>query len=842
MCIYVFRGARTIALWLSAFIVLMVLSSCGSTTTTPNSNPDLSPEAKYPMQTLEGLNIDLAVTGAEQFYAFELEPQGARSIHLKLRVTGADNANEAALYVNNNGPLKLFAKQFSKDAGSSQISWYLASEWFKSGSNELRFVQASGDGFAITQGSVQLSDDVAEEMIMLDTEPEPGLEPSPSPEPTPTPSPEPSPAPVAAEFPLVLSNNADLRTNLRVEKPVNATDVVLILNVLDPDNAAEGELYINGNGPIILFEALLSEATQGSGNNDGKTLDISLETPLSWWKQGENSLRFKHLVTAGFTVNSAKLDFTVPAPAPSPEPTPAPSPAPVPSPSPEPSPTPDANFPLVLTNNADLTTSLTVSKPQNSSKALLTLNVFDPDNQNEGELYINDNGPYMLFGDLGEGSNDETLDITLELPVAWWKEGKNSLRFRHIATGGYTVNSVKLSFATTSPVPSPSPEPSPSPAPAPAPVPSPAPSGLGMWDTQLNFEPITRPSVRVQDLGLAPWQTVTRNDITYMGLPRIDANGSSSPYPKSNRMYESRDGKTVLALRMYPFTIIDVLNRTEKTLNINVSLREAMFLYESPKILASTKDTRIIEIDLDGRYELIYDFRGFDGRNTDQVTIGSFEGSQSYDDRVIPVVLQQGNDHVAVLLNRETKRIISFQRRVNGWSEVGTTAIDWFNTDPTGQYGIYNLKNWLAFSRTNDKKYLRPIVSFNQSLNQELNTLLSVGEHADFFIFQGKPFMISQTAKLVDVTTGASSNVPNIGWGHLGGRTKVDGVYLFDSKNYYVELRTAYDHSKSIPIAQHNVESQYSIASPSGKYGMISYMKNGGLETVIWTLGPRWVK
>ena len=52
------------------------------------------------------------------------------------------------------------------------------------------------------------------------------------------------------------------------------------------DIADEGELEINGNGPVQLFE------DQGLEDNDNQTIPITLVTPSAWWKDGANTLRF----------------------------------------------------------------------------------------------------------------------------------------------------------------------------------------------------------------------------------------------------------------------------------------------------------------------------------------------------------------------------------------------------------------------------------------------------------------------------------------------------------------------------------------------------------------------
>ena len=93
-------------------------------------------------------------------------------------------------------------------------------------------------------------------------------------------------------------------------KIVGATGSQLRMEVYDADGAGEGQLWINGNGPVQLFGA------QGvaANNNIPKTLFFAV--PVAWWKEGENVLRFVHSSADGFEVRSASVSFIVPLLAP----------------------------------------------------------------------------------------------------------------------------------------------------------------------------------------------------------------------------------------------------------------------------------------------------------------------------------------------------------------------------------------------------------------------------------------------------------------------------------------------------------------------------------------------
>jgi hypothetical protein len=91
---------------------------------------------------------------------------------------------------------------------------------------------------------------------------------------------------------------------LSLSKPANTTATTPVsLRVYDADFTNEGALYINGNGPIALFPG-------GSSSRDGVVSTIKLTTTSSWWQNGNNSLRFVHLKTNGYRIDSITINFT----------------------------------------------------------------------------------------------------------------------------------------------------------------------------------------------------------------------------------------------------------------------------------------------------------------------------------------------------------------------------------------------------------------------------------------------------------------------------------------------------------------------------------------------------
>ncbi len=99
--------------------------------------------------------------------------------------------------------------------------------------------------------------------------------------------------------------------------------------------------------------------------------------------------------------------------------------------------------------------TVTVNKPVNASNGLITLLAYDADTADEGELVINGNTAIPLFGAAGVlGNNRKSATITISTPASYWRDGNNTLLFRHTRTGGYIIDDVTVLFEV-SPVTSP---------------------------------------------------------------------------------------------------------------------------------------------------------------------------------------------------------------------------------------------------------------------------------------------------------------------------------------------------------------------------------------------------
>ena len=201
------------------------------------------------------------------------KPSGAEGIaKMTMIVFDADNSNEGTLEINGNAPIQLFGEQgtWRNDRKTLAISFDTPTEWWLDGMNTLRFSHTRSGGFRVDSAWVEFDN-------------------------------------VSTGFPVVLQGRnlpEETTTSLQISKPSGTTGTaILTLTVFDPDASDEGELEINGNGPIALF------GDQGTWKNDRKTISIALNTPTAWWINGMNVLRFVHTRTGGYRVENAMVEF-----------------------------------------------------------------------------------------------------------------------------------------------------------------------------------------------------------------------------------------------------------------------------------------------------------------------------------------------------------------------------------------------------------------------------------------------------------------------------------------------------------------------------------------------------
>ena len=218
-----------------------------------------------------------------------------------------------------------------------------------------------------------------------------------------------------------------------VNKPANAVNGLLTLVAYDADFTNEGELVINGNTAIPLFGAA------GVRTNDRNSANITISTPAAHWKDGNNTLLFRHISTQGYVIDDVTVVFELDTNA-SPETNPKVSTG---------SSLTGGLFPVDMTGPVpeEASVNVTVNKPANAVNGLLTLVAYDADFTNEGELVINGNTAIPLFGAAGVRTNDRnSANITISTPAAHWKDGNNTLLFRHISTQGYAIYDATVLF------------------------------------------------------------------------------------------------------------------------------------------------------------------------------------------------------------------------------------------------------------------------------------------------------------------------------------------------------------------------------------------------------------
>jgi hypothetical protein len=112
----------------------------------------------------------------------------------------------------------------------------------------------------------------------------------------------------ALDFPVNLFGSPESEKTVFVNLtiPIDIQDSVIYkITAFDADHGgedpAEGEFYINGNGPLDLFPG----ANQANGNN--VINDFTLNIPSSWLVDGANELRFVRLYSTGFQIEAATI-------------------------------------------------------------------------------------------------------------------------------------------------------------------------------------------------------------------------------------------------------------------------------------------------------------------------------------------------------------------------------------------------------------------------------------------------------------------------------------------------------------------------------------------------------
>ncbi len=210
-------------------------------------------------------------------------------------------------------------------------------------------------------------------------------------------------------------------------------------------------------------------------------------------------------------------------------------------------------FPIDLQTKAPAVKTAEISTvlPSDAQTAYLELIVFDADFSNEGELYINNKGPYPLFNlHANASNNDVNTNITLELPASWWQEGKNVLRFKLLDTQGFRIEQASVHFDSDLPPALPEPEtPTPEPAPNPSPEPQPEPSP----------EPTPNPEPEPQPEPKSPWKLVWSDEFDGTKLNTNSWSFRTGPWGKApeqqfytNNNHYLQNGRLVIEAKYQP--------------------------------------------------------------------------------------------------------------------------------------------------------------------------------------------------------------------------------------------------------------------------------------------------
>lgn len=113
---------------------------------------------------------------------------------------------------------------------------------------------------------------------------------------------------VPPAYPIVLNvNPPPEEATVKVDATPAGNTAMLTVRMYDADNPGEGELWINGNGPLRLFDDMVDTTMDATGhyaNKDGLVADVQFATPASWWINGTNALRFVHLASQGFRIEA----------------------------------------------------------------------------------------------------------------------------------------------------------------------------------------------------------------------------------------------------------------------------------------------------------------------------------------------------------------------------------------------------------------------------------------------------------------------------------------------------------------------------------------------------------
>lgn len=166
---------------------------------------------------------------------------------------------------------------------------------------------------------------------------------------------------------------------------------------------------------------------------------------------------------------------------------------------------PPPGFPLKLSStNRSGKFSFVIQDVERVKSAVLTLEVFDPDYPDEGEMSLNGGAAVLLFGADGQSANDnKTINVTRTLDRDQLVDGMNTITFTWKRLQGFTLTNAAVSVDVLTPAVKPF-------VIEVTPVDAEA-IYVPAWDVSLEPIPGTVRKYRVRDGGR--WTVVSRDDL-----------------------------------------------------------------------------------------------------------------------------------------------------------------------------------------------------------------------------------------------------------------------------------------------------------------------------------------
>ncbi len=278
-------GDHTLNLWMREDgVVLDKVVLTTSSAYQPSGNGPAVSLRKAPVVVGSAFPLDLLGVAPEQAIVNHSvsKPSGAQTATVTVSTFDADMVDEGELVINGNAPIVMFGSQAkaSHDDQNADITFTTPASYWRNGNNSLVIRHNRTAGFSINSMSVSFSG--AAPVAITDVDVSSGE---------------------TVLMQLTGPAPEEARMVLNVQKPSSAASATISLATFDADMRDEGELIINGNPPLMLF------GSAGTLKNDGNAAKVDLATPVSYWRNGDNNLTFKHTRTAGYIIDNVSVSF-----------------------------------------------------------------------------------------------------------------------------------------------------------------------------------------------------------------------------------------------------------------------------------------------------------------------------------------------------------------------------------------------------------------------------------------------------------------------------------------------------------------------------------------------------